>query len=156
MVSSKTLIIHIKEVCMAIFEESERKEKTNISRLKRYAACFVLGAIGYAAIEIIWRGRTHWSMMIAGGICFIIFSIVAETMQDKGMLLKAVVCALGVTVVEFIFGLVFNLWLGMGVWDYSNMPLNLMGQICPLFSLMWVGVAIVFLPLAGLINEEYA
>ena len=128
----------------------------NNKKAKKYTLLFVLGAIGYAAIETIWRGRTHWSMMIAGGLCFMLFSIVADRLKDKHILIKAAVCAVGVTAIEFAFGVVFNLWLKMGVWDYSNMPMNILGQICPLFSLIWVGIAVAFLPLADIINKEYA
>lgn len=124
--------------------------------IKKYGLLFILGAVGYAAIEIIWRGRTHWSMMIAGGLCFILFSMVAEMLNGKSLLVKAAMCAVGVTAIEFIFGVVFNIWLKMGVWDYSNVPFNIMGQICPMFSLLWVGVAIAFLPLADAINKSYA
>ena len=128
----------------------------NNKKAKKYTLLFVLGAIGYAAIETIWRGRTHWSMMIAGGLCFMLFSIVADRLKDKHILIKAAVCAVGVTAIEFAFGVVFNLWLKMGVWDYSNLPMNILGQICPLFSLIWVGIAVAFLPLADIINKEYA
>ncbi len=130
--------------------------KDRLRTVKKYALCFVLGAIGYAAIEVIWRGYTHWSMVIAGGLCFIIFSLVAERLQQRSILLKAAVCAIGVTAVELVFGVVFNLWLKMGVWDYSGMPLNILGQVCPIFSLIWGGIAIAFLPLADLINREFA
>jgi uncharacterized membrane protein len=44
----------------------------------------------------------------------------------------------------------------MGVWDYSHVPFNIMGQICPMFSLLWAGIAIAFLPLADAINKSYA
>lgn len=127
-----------------------------MKKIKKYGLLFILGAIGYASIEVIWRGNTHWSMMIAGGLCFIIFSAVAELFKERGILFKAGVCAVGVTVVEFIFGLIFNVWLKLEIWDYSGIPLNLLGQICPLFSLMWVGIAIAFLPLAEVINQDYA
>ena len=42
-----------------------------------------------------------------------------------------------VLAVEFISGCVLNLWLGLGVWDYSNQPGNVLGQICPAFGLLW-------------------
>ena len=91
-----------------------------------------------------------------GGICFIIFSLVAERLREKNIFIKAAVCALGVTVVEFLFGVLFNIILGMRVWDYSHMPLNILGQVCPLFTLLWGGIAIAFLPLAEVINQDYA
>ena len=127
-----------------------------IKMIKKYALCFAIGAAGYASIEMIWRGWTHWSMMIAGGVCFIIFSVVEERLRERSLLLKAVLCALGVTVVEFVFGVIFNLILGMAVWDYSHIPFNILGQVCPVFSLLWVGIAIAFLPLANAINRDYA
>lgn len=124
--------------------------------IKKYGLFFVIGAIGYAAIEIIWRGHTHWSMMIAGGLCFVLFSIVAQRLREKNIFIKAAVCAIGVTAIELLFGVVFNIILKMEVWDYSSMPLNLWGQICPLFTLLWGGLAVAFLPIADALNKDYA
>ena len=124
--------------------------------IKRFLLFFVIGAVGYAAIETIWRGYTHWSMMLAGGISFLLFSIVAEKLRGKSLLLKAAVCGLCVTAVEFVFGVVFNLWLGMGVWDYSHVPMNILGQVCPIFSLIWIGLAIAFMPFVEALNKDYA
>ena len=124
--------------------------------IKKYGLLFTIGALGYAAIELIWRGRTHWSMMIAGGLCFILFSMVAELLEGRNIILKAALCAIGVTAIEFIFGVVFNVWLGMGVWDYSDRSFNILGQICPQFTVLWAGIAIVFLPLADVLNKNYA
>ena len=123
---------------------------------KKYALFFVIGAIGYAAVEIIWRGHTHWSMMLAGGLCLMLFSVVAERLRNKNVLTKAVVCAAVVTVVELVFGIIFNIWLKMNVWDYSNIPFNLFGQICPVFSLLWVGLALAIMPLVEVVNRDYA
>ena len=95
-------------------------------------------------------------MMIAGGLAFVLFSIVSERLRGKNILVKAAVCGLGVTAIEFVFGVIFNLWLKMNVWDYSYMPLNILGQICPVFTLMWVGLAIAFLPFADALNKDYA
>ena len=123
-------------------------------RVKRYFKLFAFGAIGYSAIEIIWRGYTHWAMALAGGICFILFSLVAEGFSEYPLLLQAMICAVGVTLIELVFGLLFNRILGMQIWDYTNMPLNLLGQICPLFSLFWVALAAIFLPFADALNKE--
>ena len=125
-------------------------------KLKKYSLCFLLGGIGYAAIETVWRGYTHWTMIIAGGLCFVAFSVVAEKLRRRHMIIKAAVCALLVTAIEFIFGVIFNLWLKMNVWDYSHLPFNLLGQICPIFTLMWAIVALAFLPLAEVINADFA
>ena len=128
--------------------------KNNV--LLKVLLLFMIGAAGYGSIEIIWRGWTHWSMMIAGGLCFLLFSFVAERMRGRHILIKAAVCALGVTVIEFIFGVIFNLILNMNVWDYSHIPFNILGQVCPIFALLWMGIAIAFLPLADIINKDFA
>ncbi len=123
-------------------------------KLKKYVIFFVLGAVGYALIELLWRGRTHWSMMIAGGICFIVFSLISRYLANINILYKAVIASICVTAIELIFGLVFNVYMKMNIWDYSTMSYNVLGQICPLFSLAWIGVAIVFIPIAGIIDNK--
>ena len=60
------------------------------------------------------------------------------------------ICALS------LLGVIFNLWLKMDVWDYSYMPFHILGQICPMFTLMWAGLAIVFLPFADALNNDFA
>ena len=126
----------------------------DMNKMKKYIIFFVVGGICYAAIEMLWRGYTHWSMVIAGGVCFMIFSLIASKFENKPLILKAIVCALCVTAVEFVFGLVFNIMLGMKVWDYSQMPYNVCGQICLTFSLMWVGLGIIFIPVADMLNKN--
>ena len=33
---------------------------------------FLFGGVGYGLIELLWRGRTHPSMVLTGGFCFAI------------------------------------------------------------------------------------
>ena len=124
-------------------------------RTAKNVMVFFIGAVGYALIEIIWRGFTHPTMIFAGGICFLAFSYIAERMRQTPLIVKAFLAALAVTAVELSFGLIFNLGFGMNVWDYSAMPLNLLGQICPTFSLIWCGLGLVFIPLAERINSAF-
>lgn len=123
-------------------------------RIKKNLVFFVVGGLGYGGIELLWRGRTHWAMLVAGGICFVIFSQVAEKLCRRSLLFKASVCALCVTGVEIIFGVIFNIILKQNIWDYSNMPLNFMGQICPLYTVLWGILGLVFIPLAQRLNEK--
>ena len=48
-----------------------------------------------------------------------------------------------VTAAEFVAGCILNLWLGLGIWDYSNLPGNILGQICPQFTLAWAGLSLI-------------
>ena len=103
-----------------------------------------IGGLIYAMIELVFRGRTHWTMLIVGGLCFWLIGLVNEVIPWEVAFWKQ--CLLGsliVTVVEFFSGCIINLGLGWNVWDYSNLPLNLLGQICLPFSLMWVLISAV-------------
>ena len=90
-------------------------------------------------------------MMIAGGICFIIFSLIAEKLKGIPFLYKCILGSLTVTTVELVFGLVFNLLLGFSVWDYSHIPLNFLGQICLLFSVLWGFLCVFAIPFSSFI-----
>ncbi len=118
------------------------------------AVFFSIGGVGYAVIEILWRGHTHWTMVIAGGVCFILFSRVADELKSSPLVIKALVSAFGVTLVELIFGIVFNIIFRMGVWDYSREKFNLFGQICPLFSFFWILLSLLFIPIADALNKK--
>ena len=103
-----------------------------------------IGGLIYAMIELVFRGRTHWTMLIVGGLCFWLIGLVNEVIPWEVAFWKQ--CLLGsliVTVVEFFSGCIINLGLGWNVWDYSNLPLNLLGQICLPFSFMWVLISAV-------------
>ena len=93
-------------------------------------------------------------MMLAGGLSFLSFSYIAKRFKDAPLLAKAILASLTVTLIELVFGLVCNVWLKMGVWDYSSLPFNFLGQICPLFSFFWCVLALVFIPLADKMNEK--
>lgn len=120
----------------------------------RYTVFFVVGAVGYGVLELLWRGRTHWSMLIAGGICFMIFSLIAEKCENAPLWSKALLCALCITTVELVFGILFNLILRMRVWDYSKMPYNFLGQICLEFSVLWFLLSLALVPLADRLNQR--
>ena len=128
----------------------------DMSKWKRYAAFFIIGGVGYALIELLWRGRTHWSMMLAGGLCFLLLSRIAARYGDRPLFLRAALAALAVTLVEWFFGVTFNILLQMNVWDYSGVPLNFYGQICLGYTLLWGALALIFLPVAGALNKKLA
>ncbi len=118
--------------------------------MKNYFVLFLLGAFSYGLLEVIWRGYSHFSMMIAGGLCFIVFSLISEKLKGIRLLYKCILGSISVTIIEFIFGIIFNLTLGLSVWDYSNIPLNLFGQICLLFTVLWGFLSAVAIPFSGL------
>ncbi|MBO5253279.1 MAG: hypothetical protein J6C51_04975 [Clostridia bacterium] len=99
---------------------------------------FILGSTLYPVVEILWRGRTHSSMALAGGLCFVLIDIVCcRKMQKKSLAVKCAAGSLLITFVEFVIGVCVNLILKLNVWDYSALPLNILGQICLPFSAIW-------------------
>lgn len=118
--------------------------------MKAAFKCAVLGYIGgtvYCMIEIGFRGRTHWSMWIVGGLCFLLCGSVNEYFPwNMPLPEQMAICAAAITCIEFCSGVILNICLGLRVWDYSNIPMNLLGQICIPFTAAWFvlsGAAIV-------------
>jgi len=107
---------------------------------------YVLGALGYGAIELCWRGHTHWTMLLLGGLCFALMYAV-DTRTRFRLWQKWLLCAALVTTLEFLSGCLLNLVLGWAVWDYSAAPGNLLGQVCPAYALAWLGLSV---PCSGL------
>ena len=108
---------------------------------------FILGWFGgstYCSLEVIFRGRSHWSMIALAFILFLLIGSLNNLFPWEMSLAKqGVIGACIVTVLEFITGCIVNIWLGWNVWDYSNMPLNILGQVCLPFSLLWILLSIV-------------
>lgn len=93
-------------------------------------------------MEVVYRGRTHYSMVIAGGICFSVIILLDNRLSGRiSLFTLSLLGSAVITAIEFIFGVIFNLWLGMNVWDYSSAPFNLLGQVCLPFSLLWIAVS---------------
>ena len=110
------------------------------AKLALLAGC---GGALYVALEMLWRGRSHWTMAILGGLCFMLIGLLNELLPwEMPLLLQGVIgSAAIVTPLEFVTGCIVNLWLGWNVWDYSALLCNLWGQICLPFSLLWVAVS---------------
>lgn len=114
---------------------------------------FTIGGIGYAAIEILWRQKTHFSMVLAGGICFVILDAITRKMKGRSLLSQACVGALAITAVELVFGILFNIIFDMHVWNYSSLPFNFLGQICPFYTALWFLLSLFVLPFAAYLRE---
>ena len=107
-----------------------------------YTVIFAAGGVLYTLMEIAWRGHSHISMALAGGLCLAGIYFTERRCTGLSLWLKAAIGALIITAVELIFGCVVNIALGMSVWDYSDRPFNLLGQICPLFTVIWYLISI--------------
>lgn len=102
----------------------------------KYLTLFLVGGAFYYALEMLFRGYSFLAMAGCGGLCFIICGVLNEKDRCMPLVLQMAIAAFGITAIEFVFGLVLNVWLDLGMWDYSNMPGNILGQICPQFMVL--------------------
>ena len=120
-----------------------------------YSVITVFGGSSYMVLEILWRNHTHWSMGICGGLCFLCIYCIENRFPKMHMLNKCIMCTLVITLLELITGCIVNIAFDLNVWDYSDRPLNLFGQICLLFSLLWFLLSIPALKLASYIKNTF-
>lgn len=102
-----------------------------------YHFLFALGAVGYFCIELLYRGYSHWTMMLCGGASLVFISGFNRRFPRVFLPIRAAICAVFITSIELMFGIIDNIVMGWHIWDYSKIPLNFMGQICLSFSLYW-------------------
>lgn len=124
--------------------------------LGKYAFLAWFGGSTYCALEVIWRGYSHWTMLVLAAVVFIAIGAMNEVWSWQTSLALQVAAGTALaTALEFITGCMVNLWLGWGVWDYSDMPGNLMGQICPQYTLLWAALVLVAILLDDYIRWRF-
>lgn len=101
---------------------------------------FTLGGAGYVGLELLWRGYSHGSMFLAGGTCFLLLGKLSSGAKKMSLPQKALAGAGIITAVEYATGLLVN--RNYAVWDYRSLPLNLHGQICLPYTLLWVPISL--------------
>jgi len=124
-----------------------------MKKFSKYLFLFTLGGSLYYSFELFFRGFSHWTMFVLGGICFIFIFIQEKIAGEKDSLVVQITrCILFVTAMEFITGIVINKWLHMNVWDYSRLPFHLFGQICLPFMIIFSGLCTIAIILSGYIR----
>lgn len=117
-----------------------------------YLAWF--GGSCYVTLETFWRGYSHWTMFILAAFLFIILGLLNE-IWSWNILTQSIVGTVIATIAEFITGCIVNIWLGWNIWDYSEMWGNVLGQICPAFSLLWIVMSIIAIVLDDVIRWKF-
>ncbi|MBQ7384324.1 MAG: hypothetical protein IJV72_05990 [Clostridia bacterium] len=133
----------------ATLKQTKRTPAEAAKAVIRDASLFAIGGGGYYLMEVVCRGYSHWSMAICGGTCLFAIFHSNRKMKGKSLITRAAVGAGIITAVEFICGCIVNLALDWRVWDYSHLPMNLFGQICFPFSLLWFGLCIPICAILG-------
>ena len=118
----------------------------------KQSVLFYLGGCAYMGMELLWRGRTHGSMFIAGGTCFLLIGQLNHVRPRLPLPLRTLTGAGIVTMVELGIGLLVN--RNFEVWDYRDRAGNFLGQICPMFTVLWIPVSLMALGLHELLSRS--
>ncbi|UOO38430.1 hypothetical protein IZU99_04030 [Oscillospiraceae bacterium CM] len=119
----------------------------------KFSSLFLAGGLVYGALELLWRGRTHWSMLLAGGVCAVFLYLIAVKLGEP-VWKKWIMGGAVITTVEFVTGILVNIVLGWHVWSYDGNWGNLFGQICLVFALFWVLLSIPGVWLMQLVGQR--
>lgn len=122
-----------------------------MQKIGKHLVLFLIGGLIYYVLELVFRGHSHPAMIVVGGLCFLLIGGINEYIPwDMPLWQQSLIGALLVTAVEFVSGVILNVWLGLHIWDYSNMPFNILGQICLPFTLLWLALSLV-----GIILDDW-
>lgn len=99
-----------------------------LKKFFKYLFLFLFGGATYISIEMLYRGHSHWLMFIIGGLAFLMVGMLNEVFKwETPIEIQSIIGGGIITGIEFITGLIANIQFNMGIWDYSNLPLNVMG-----------------------------
>ncbi len=104
--------------------------------MRKDLSLFAIGGGIYVSLEFLWRGRSHWTMFMLGGGCFLAIGKLGRRFPGMPLRTQAVAGSGICTAGELMTGLLFN--RDHSIWDYRDLPGNFRGQICLPFSLLWV------------------
>ena len=119
-------------------------------KISEYLFLWTAGGAIYYLFEILFRGFSHWSMFGLGGICFLFTYLQGKVTGWKDSLWVQVLrSTIFVVACEFITGIFVNKWMKWQVWDYSDQPFQLFGQICLPFAVIFSGLCTFGIVLSG-------
>lgn len=115
----------------------------------KYVVLFVIGGLVYCGIELMWRERTHISSFIMGGTAILVVGGLNEGYDwDIPVWYQMLLSSLFITAMEYVVGINFN--ADYHIWDYRELWLNVDGQICLGYSLLWG-----LLGLVGILLDDF-
>ena len=105
-------------------------------------------------LEFLWRGRSHGSMFLLGGLCFLLVGAGAAKFSKIPVPVRPILGAGVITGLELITGLLVN--RDYTVWDYRDQLFQFQGQICLAFSLLWMPVSLMAMELYAVTKKKLA
>jgi hypothetical protein len=115
-----------------------------MSKLKSaiaYIILFNLCGTTYYGVEMLYRGYSHISMWMLAGMLGILIGLINQhkLTWDMPLWKQLLIGECIVLPLEFITGLIVNVWLQLNVWNYSGLWLSeyFLNQSSPLFALLF-------------------
>lgn len=117
--------------------------------MKKGIIHFILLGFAFLIVEYIFRCISYDSntfhpslllMFFVGGLSAILIGLLNESgmiNRNVNIFWQSVIGMVIILLVEFSTGVVLNLWLNLNIWSYASYPLNLIGQICLQFAVIW-------------------
>ncbi len=122
----------------------------------KYLFLMWFGGSAYVTFEVFARQRSHVSMFLLAGFIFIVVGLLNELWDwDTSLIAQIIVGTCIATLGEFLCGCVVNIWLQLNIWDYSGQWGNILGQICPLFTLIWVPLILLAIILDDVLRWKF-
>jgi hypothetical protein len=89
---------------------------------------------------LLWVCATLPWKVFGGGLCGALIGLLDEYPQYFNLKIwqQTLIAWFIILGIEYTSGMLLNVWLGMGIWDYSSMPVNLNGQICLIYAILWI------------------
>lgn len=112
-------------------------------KMYEYVVLIIYGGVIYYFMELFYRGYSHQIMILVGGICFVFIGLLNEFKNHNISLFRQMIISMIiVTAIEFIAGVILNIWLKLNIWNYSNLKFNFLGQISLQTSILWFFIAL--------------
>ena len=125
-----------------------------LNNITKNIIIFLIFGISYYLLEILWRGYSHWTMIIVGGLCGLLIGLINEITPKMNTVLQMLLGSITVTIIEFVTGYIINIKLDLNVWDYSNLKFNILGQVSLLFSTLWFFLSYIVIKLDDCIRDN--
>jgi uncharacterized membrane protein len=122
--------------------------------LYKYLLLFLSGTVAGWILEVFWRryfglarrwinpGFLSGPWLPLYGFGVMILYKICEL--DLAISVRAVVFLLGMTLLEYISGVIFTRAFKIRLWDYSESWMNIQGLICPMYSFLWMLLGLFF------------
>lgn len=143
--STKNIVVHREKV---EFEKEHEKSFAKGLNFYKLVWIFAVSCVVGFAVETLWcfiklghiesrKSLVYGPISIVYGMGAVILTLALYKIKDAKWYKIFFVSFVVGTVTEYIASLGEEIVFGVRAWDYSNVPLNINGRVCLLYSLFW-------------------